>query len=167
MSSVTWAANCISGVVWLEVEAVVWGREEAQIGSVSVFLVFVVIVAIGFIVVGISKGKSSLMSSTLAVDCVSGVGLLRVEVVSLEWWELQIFAVFLVFVLIGIIFVGSCIIVVINFVISCVCWSSVLSCWLSVLGVLGGQERLLQHSTLRSTHSRVAWYGGAIVVPSG
>jgi len=32
-SLVTLAANCISGVVWLEVEAVVWGREEAQIGG--------------------------------------------------------------------------------------------------------------------------------------
>jgi len=79
-------------------------------------------------VIGISKGKLSLKSLILAVDCISGVGLLRVGVVSLEWQELQIFVVFLVFMLIGIVFVGSCIVIVVNFVIGCICWSSVLSC---------------------------------------
>jgi len=138
----------------------------------SVLCFLVVVIIIGFVVIGIIIGKLSLTSSMSlamsAADCISGVGSQRVEAVVFEQWGVQIIIVadFLVFTVVGFVVIsGFVVVIVIGFVIG-ICWNGVLSCWVLLLGVgQRDQERMLWHSALRSMHSRGAWDIGAIVMP--
>jgi len=145
------------------------GSTNHQFLGLLCFLV--VVIVIGFVVIGIIIGKLSLTSSMSlamsAADCISGVGSQRVEAVVFEQWGVQIIIVadFLVFTVVGIVVVSSFVVViVIGFVIG-ICWNGVLSCWVLVLGVgQRDQERMLWHSALRSMCSGSAWEIGTIMV---
>jgi len=137
------------------------GSGIESVRSILGFLVFSVFLVIGiiisFVVIDISIGKSSSpLLAASAVDCVSGVMLLRVETMVLEQWRAQtiVFLIFLIFTVVG--SSSSSFIIVIGCIISVVCWWGVLLCWVSMLGVgPRDQKRILQCNASRLTHAGV------------
>jgi len=142
---------------------VAWDRWAVSIG----FSVFSIVCVVVGVMVGSIIGKSlSTSSAASAVDCVSGVMLLRVDAVAVKWRGAKV-SVFLV----GSVFSFVCIVVVggggFVVIVGVVCWGSVLSCWVSVLVVgPGDQEKMLRRSASRSTRSGGACDVGAVVVSS-
>jgi len=163
------AVDCVVSCKSRRVESVAWDRWAVSIG----FSVFSIVCVVVGVVVGSIIGKSSSTSSAAsAVDCVSGVMLLRVDAVAVKWRGAKV-SVFLV----GSVFSFVCIVVVVFgffvvgggfvVVVGVVCWGSVLSCWVSVLVVgPGDQEKMLRRSASRSTRSGGACDVGAVVVSS-